>query len=198
MHRPLKLLSVLLVSACAAAPSSPGRTSELTLPKGFEPPAGCYFHGAVYRPHPGWETRSDEPFQYRLKVQRGRYAEAPHEATLVFEARERRSGTLLTTLRMTHTTSNNLARDAAYTEQGDVDAKVEHLDRNLGPAPEAEHPFAARPAAPFALLFTDLQGSLYYLQQRWDGLGASVTFHTPAQAKPNFTNMWVLAQCGAA
>lgn len=162
------------------------------LPEPFDS-TGCYFHGATYRPHPDWV--GDGPFAYLLRTERIDNNGSFYEAGLVFEARDRRSGALATSLRMEHTTGNGLARHGAYTENGAISVDVLHINRDLGAEAQGDVAELELPA-PYALQFTDLQREIYYRHDRWDDLGEAVTYHTPARMKPYFPNRWLLQSCG--
>lgn len=161
------------------------------LPEPFDS-TGCHFHGATYRPHP--DSGGDELLSQLLKIERLKREDgAFYEAGLVFEARDRRSGALATSLRMKHTTGIGLVRQGAYTENESISLHVLHINRDLGFGEQGDVPKLELPA-PYALEFTDLQSELR--NRDWDSLGAAVTYHTRTRSEPDFRNRWLLQSCG--
>jgi hypothetical protein len=179
-----------------AQASASGRIPPL--PEPFDS-TGCYYHGATYRLHPDWD--GDELFTYRLRIERAPKHLSSYNAVLAFEARDRRSGALVTTLRLQQTSSMGLSRNHAYIESADLSIIVQGINRDLGheasgqiPRPEGSELQKYR--ASYVLQFTDLEHELHYRHGRWDDLGSAVTYHTKAQAKPTFPNRWLLSECG--
>jgi hypothetical protein len=202
----LPLAAALVLGACdadgragTAASKTPTKAAPESvvippLPEKFDS-TGCYFHGATYRPHPDL-VGDDQPLTYLLRTERLDNKGSFYEAGLVFEARDRRSGALVTTLTMVHTTSMGISLHGAHTENGALRAEVLHLNRDLGVAADGDVPELELPA-PYALEFANLHRELYYRHGRWEDLGDAVTYDTPAKVKPDFRNRWVLQSCGA-
>lgn len=193
------------LAACSMEPGGESRTGQDSvalasgstdlppLPEPFDS-SGCHFHRAVYRPHPDWE-RPRDAYRYTLRIDPPREHGGFYEARLVFEARDRRSGTLAATLRLDHTTGNGLARHTATTANDALKVDVQHMNRDLGFESQGTTPRLTIPAS-YAIHFTDLERELYYRHGRWEDLDAAVTFHTSPAAKPIFPNRWLLAKCG--
>lgn len=181
------------MDAAEAQPKPAPNPAAIALPEAFDS-TGCGFHGAVYAAHSEWTGRRGE-FRYRLTVAPPGENRFLYEARLIFEARDPTTGALATTLRLEHTTGNNLSRHAALTDRDEVVVDVQHLNRNLGFESQGEVARRRIPA-PYALHFSDLERELYYQPKGWEPLMAYVTFHTPARAQPMFPNMWVLQTCG--
>jgi hypothetical protein len=158
------------------------------LPEAFDS-TGCGLIGAVYRPHPSLrDDRLDQRLRFELY-------DAPefYDWRAVFEARDRGTGALVTSLRLGHTTSNGLVNDFLVSTRGYHSVQMERLNRDVGPRMVGQTPGEL---APYAILLVDLVREIWYLQGDWSRLAPDVTFHTPEQVKPFFFNVWILSECG--
>ena len=173
-------------------PVQPSHHQPPLRPEPFDS-TGCSVFKATYRPD-GNRPDTDLPFRYALRFQPN-----PHrwyEPFLIFEARDHRSGALVTTLRLQETTSVGFANQYAGSTSGSIGPQMQELNRDLtwGTTGRRE---ARQRLAPYALLFTDLSRDLHYLHGDWKALAPDVTYHTPQKATPLFPSLWVIADCGS-
>jgi hypothetical protein len=159
------------------------------LPEPFDS-GGCSLTRAVYRPHPGGPTLQNPELQYALRFDPDPEASWRHWA--VFEAFDRRTGALLTRLRLQHVWSNGLSQEYVVSSREAVNAHMHHLNRDLSSGSVGAN---APWLAPYAVLFSDLALPLYKLGDDWATLAPDVTFFTPEKVKPLFPETWLLSLC---
>ena len=197
----LPLAAVLALAACRGEVAPPETTtrgaaqtaSAPTIPAPPEPfhGAGCGYLEATYTA-PGYAGSPRYNYAYTLRFLPLKDYVTTSRA--VFEARDPRSGALVTTVELERNESNGVsvstlsAPNPKDVDRSFVFVRMEELNRDFSQGSSPAY------TAPYAIVLSDLVVALYYLD--WTFIAGHVTYHTPERAEPLFPNVWLLSRCG--